>query len=178
MAKRLVEELIAKEKKEAEEKKLEEEQAEREAADQPNINKNDQAAQGFTANGDKSWYFYNAMTKSQGKTEFQRRWGARKLEDDWRRKNKASFSMNDENEDTASGQSEEDNQDNNGQSGKEGEENVADASDPHNPEYYLSQIPNTPEQKQTANDVIQEGLYNMALILKDIGLSCCPYRIS
>ena len=34
-------------------------------------------------------------------------------------------------------------------------------------EYYLSQIPSTPEERQNANDIIQEGLYNMGLILKD-----------
>ena len=45
---------------------------------------------------DKSWYFYNSMTKNQGKNEFQRRWGARKLEDDWRRRNKTTFSLTEE----------------------------------------------------------------------------------
>ena len=34
-------------------------------------------------------------------------------------------------------------------------------------EYYLSQIPSTPEERKNANDIIQEGLYNMGLILKD-----------
>lgn len=32
---------------------------------------------------------------SAGKTEFQRIWGSRKLEDDWRRRNKSGFSMSD-----------------------------------------------------------------------------------
>ena len=41
------------------------------------------------------------------------------------------------------------------------------SEDPHFEEYYLKQIPSTPEQIQTSNDVIQEGLYNMGLILKD-----------
>ena len=41
------------------------------------------------------------------------------------------------------------------------------ASDPHNVEYYLAQIPKTPEEIKVCNDVIQEGLYNMGLILKD-----------
>ena len=40
-------------------------------------------------------------------------------------------------------------------------------SDPHYPEYYLKQIPTTPEQLQTCNDIVQEGLYNMGVILKD-----------
>ena len=46
-------------------------------------------------------------------------------------------------------------------------ENGTDPSDPHNVEYYLAQIPTTEEQIATANDVIQEGLYNEGLILKD-----------
>ena len=32
-------------------------------------------------NSDKSWYFYNTAVKNAGKTEFQKRWGSRKLED-------------------------------------------------------------------------------------------------
>ena len=39
--------------------------------------------------------------------------------------------------------------------------------DPHFPEYYLKQIPKTDFEKQTSNDIIQEGLYNMGVILKD-----------
>ncbi|MDE6321367.1 MAG: hypothetical protein K2L93_03625, partial [Muribaculaceae bacterium] len=41
------------------------------------------------------------------------------------------------------------------------------ADDPHYPEYYLKQIPSTPQERQTCNDIIQEGLYNMGVILKD-----------
>lgn len=35
------------------------------------------------------WYFYNPSTLAMGIAEFKRKWGSRKLEDDWRRKNKA-----------------------------------------------------------------------------------------
>ena len=168
VAQRLVDELIAREKKEAEEAKREAAIAEREGQQAPGINHNDAPTQGFISNGDKSWYFYNAMTKSQGKTEFQRRWGARRLEDDWRRRNKSSFSFDttEESED-----SEENNSDSTEkpqeESGEEKDNDAKNASDPHNVEYYLSQIPSTPEERQNANDIIQEGLYNMGLILKD-----------
>ena len=37
----------------------------------------------------------------------------------------------------------------------------------HYEEYYLKQIPSTDEEIATSNDVIQEGLYNMGVILKD-----------
>lgn len=36
------------------------------------------------------WYFYNPSTRAAGKDEFVRRWGPRKLEDYWQRKNKAA----------------------------------------------------------------------------------------
>jgi len=34
------------------------------------------------------WYFYNATSLSYGQTEFKKKWGDRKLEDNWRRSNK------------------------------------------------------------------------------------------
>lgn len=39
-----------------------------------------------------TWYFYNSTAMSQGQSEFTRIWGARALEDDWRRSQKASTS--------------------------------------------------------------------------------------
>lgn len=41
-----------------------------------------------------SWYFYNPTSVRQGKAEFVKAWGTRKLEDDWRRKNKAVVENN------------------------------------------------------------------------------------
>jgi TolA-binding protein len=35
------------------------------------------------------WYFYNQAALTFGRTEFRRRWGDRRLEDNWRRANKA-----------------------------------------------------------------------------------------
>ncbi len=45
---------------------------------------------GSTTQG--NWYFYNPSTVSLGRTEFQRIWGDRRLEDNWRRENKRTFS--------------------------------------------------------------------------------------
>lgn len=167
---KLVDELIEREKKEAEEAAREEYLANQQGADD-NIKRNDAPANTMINNGDKSWYFYNSMTKNQGKTEFQRRWGARKNEDDWRRRNKSVFSLDEE-----SGDDESDNEgeglpnDTTSMSPEEKEaakKQLDAASDPHNVEYYLAQIPKTPEEIQTCHDVIQEGLYNMGIILKD-----------
>lgn len=44
---------------------------------------------------DGKWYFYNPSTITLGKAEFERKWGKRKLEDNWRRANKAA-AMRDE----------------------------------------------------------------------------------
>jgi tetratricopeptide (TPR) repeat protein len=38
------------------------------------------------------WYFYNQTALTFGRTEFRRRWGDRKLEDNWRRVNRARLS--------------------------------------------------------------------------------------
>jgi len=44
------------------------------------------------ANTDQNlWYFYNSVTVGIGKSDFQRIWGKRNLEDNWRRKNKLSI---------------------------------------------------------------------------------------
>lgn len=171
-AQKKVKELLEREKRKAEETKREEAMQEREGMEPQGIQRNDAAPQGFIGNTDKSWYFYNAMTKAQGKTEFQRRWGARRLEDDWRRRNKTSYSIDtdEENTETDADNNLSDNQGNTDNGGKKGNaENTkkGDASDPHNVEYYLSLIPSTPEERKNANDIIQEGLYNMGLILKD-----------
>lgn len=45
---------------------------------------------GGSGNG-KTWYFYNTATLSSGFQEFQRKWGSRKLEDNWRRSVRTEF---------------------------------------------------------------------------------------
>lgn len=41
------------------------------------------------------WYFYNLSMVGMGKMEFERKWGKRKLEDNWRRSNKSNQAMTD-----------------------------------------------------------------------------------
>ena len=159
-------------------KKREREEAEAAAREEYLAN---QAAQGdqlgtgntqsFVLNTDNSWYFYNTATRNAGKTEFQRRWGSRKLEDNWRRRNKATFSVDDFEEAGANPDA-----DAAEETGAPADSTVAEAddptaaqraSDPHFPEYYLAQIPMTEQDKATSHEVIQEGLFNMGVILKD-----------
>lgn len=130
---------------------------------------NGNAPKQYSINTDDSWYFYNTQARNSGRQEFQRRWGARKLEDNWRRRNKAAFNMDDFN--GADNNSEENDstpqEPNENEMTKEQRDQKKREEDPHYPEYYLKQIPFTAEQKQNANDIIQEGLYNMGVILKD-----------
>lgn len=166
---KIIDDLKKKEAEEAERAKREEYLANQQAqGQQQNIGNAASAPSTFNINTDDSWYFYNPATRNAGKTEFQKRWGSRKLEDDWRRRNKATFSFDEfENDgDSADDDSREDDAD--------GDENqpqdstsMAKESDPHYPEYYLKQIPSTPEQRTVCNEIIQEGMYNIGLILKD-----------
>lgn len=166
---KIIEELVKQEKEQEEEAR----RAEHEAANSGNdmsagANAPNRFQMGST---DDSWYFYNTATVASGRTEFQRRWGSRKLEDDWRRRNKSSFSFEDfssENEEDADGDDENPtNETNESNKSEEDPEAAKRASDPHFPEYYLAQIPKTDQDKQTAHEVIQEGLYTMGSILKD-----------
>lgn len=118
----------------------------------------------FMLNTDDSWYFYNTATVNAGKTEFQRRWGSRRLEDDWRRHDKTSFSFDDFEKHDEEGEGESDDM-------QSPSDTVPDQSsktlDQYDPEYYLRQLPMTPEAVASCNDIIVDGMYNIGLILKD-----------
>lgn len=168
---KIIEDLKKKEKEEEENAKREEYLAQQRAQGSNLQNTGSSAPKTFTLNTDDSWYFYNTATKNAGKTEFQKNWGSRKLEDNWRRRNKASFDSSefDANNDGEDGE-ENDSvaTDSTGKElTKEDEEKLKRAEDPHYPEYYIKQIPKTDEEKNTAHEIIQEGLYNMGIILKD-----------
>lgn len=169
---KIIDDLKKKEKEEAEAARREEYLAQQEANGSNLQTGNAQAPNAFTLNTDKSWYFYNTATRNAGRTDFQKRWGSRKLEDDWRRRNKASFSISspddgddgDESDDDSGSSSATPEDFNETKEEKEARERE---QDPHYPEYYLRQIPKTDAEKTTAAEVIQEGLYNSGLILKD-----------
>ena len=164
---KIIEDLKKKEKEEAENAAREEYLAQQNAkGSQLKDNKNDPNS--YNINTDNSWYFYNTATKNAGKTQFQKLWGSRKLEDNWRRRNKTTFSFEDEETDSSllaladSMMVLE-----NGDTVKVDLEALKRAEDPHYEEYYLKQIPKTEEEIQSAHEIIQEGLYNMGTILKD-----------
>ncbi len=141
-----------------------------------------------TIGGKQAWYFYNPQLVEQGKAEFQRLWGRRKLEDNWRRKNKTVVALDDfgeidynEPEQIAGTDSIQNNKEGetdrthsqNSENGKTGignnEKTGTDslANDTHRPEYYLSQIPLTEEAMQASNALLSEALYGAGMVFKD-----------
>ena len=164
---KIIEELKKKEKEEAEAAAREEYMAQQNAKGDA-IQDKGNAPSTYTMNTDNSWYFYNTATKNAGKTQFQKLWGSRKLEDNWRRRNKTTFSFDDEEADSAlMALADSVIIDENGDTVKVDVEALKRAEDPHFEEYYLKQIPKTEEEIQQAHEIIQEGLYNMGTILKD-----------
>lgn len=164
---RIIAELTKKEKEEADAARREEFKAKQESGNDPYMGQSS-APQTYTLNTDDSWYFYNTATRNAGKTEFQRRWGARKLEDNWRRRNKTSFAMSDFDSSSATDEDSGDVAENPVDTiSPEEKEKQEKAENPHYREYYLKQIPFSDADKNVANEVIQEGLFNMGVILKD-----------
>lgn len=125
-----------------------------------------------TSSGGTAFYFYNPSTVSQGKTQFQRKWGRRTLEDNWRRRKKEMSTFNeepldeDEMAETDAGAIGPDGQPLPVDSLEAGLPDVA-ADDPKTREYYLQQLPFTQEDVDASNIIIEDGLYNMAMIYKD-----------
>lgn len=123
-----------------------------------------------SATGGATFYFYNPQAVSQGKSQFQRKWGRRTLEDNWRRRKKEMSTFNENvTDEQAVGE--------NADALPEGDIAAADsleaglpavaADDPKSREYYIQQLPLTPEDVEASNVIIEDGLYNMAMIYKD-----------
>jgi tetratricopeptide (TPR) repeat protein len=121
------------------------------------------------APGESSFYFYNSQAVAQGKTQFQRKWGRRTLEDDWRRRSKRMTTF-EENADENMALREQTIHENDSALTADSlnaalPENITD--DPKTREYYLQQIPFTDEEIEASNLIVIDGLYNMAMIYKD-----------
>jgi len=113
---------------------------------------------GATSQG--GWYFYNPEIMRSGRSEFTKRWGQRKLEDNWRRTNKATSLFAD------------DNNTNTGVTSTAGDttavqQKTLEISDNKKPEFYLRQIPVTPAQLAKSNAEVATALFLMGEIYKD-----------
>ena len=102
---------------------------------------------------DGKWYFYNDAAKSFGQPEFKMKWGTRKLEDNWRRKNKTQISFGDmeaEATDSASA---------------EGVQRQVLSNKTR--EFYLQDVPLTDSMMVISNNKIIECMFNAGTVYKN-----------
>ena len=91
------------------------------------------------------WYFDNPNTLSFGFSEFNRKWGKRKLEDDWRRSDKKSLTVEEALADTIN----------------------EDEFDPKSRDSYLKELPMTVEAIKESNQKIIEAYFDAGVIYKE-----------
>jgi len=102
------------------------------------------------------WYFYNIDVMRNGESEFLKKWGKRKLEDNWRRTNKATSLFTDENITKPAM--------------NESADTISTSKvvmDNKKPEFYLRQIPITAAQIAKSTAEIATALFAMGQIYKD-----------
>lgn len=164
----LIARFVQKEKAEAEAAKKAERDQQREellAENAGNNNRRDMNTPTMPT-GDKSWYFYNRQLITQGKTKFESLWGKRKLEDNWRRKNKTVVAL-DEFEEYNYDEEETDSLDVEETAMSDSLEADTVPIDEKNPIFYLQQIPLTEEAMEESNRILTDALFNAAVIAKD-----------
>ncbi|MDO5664731.1 MAG: tetratricopeptide repeat protein [Bacteroidia bacterium] len=101
------------------------------------------------------FYFYNPQLVSQGKSEFRRRWGSRSLQDNWRSQSSTGLTENMLSPDSAHTESP--------------SRPLAPSSslDPYTAEFYLQQLPVSPEAKAESDKIIENGLFEGGKVAKD-----------
>jgi tetratricopeptide (TPR) repeat protein len=104
-----------------------------------------------TSEQSSAWYFYNPQTISYGKSQFQQRWGRRKLEDDWRRSNKSIVPIDENNEFSELVDS---------------TKIVVREDDPLETKFYTQDLPLNDSLMAISNDKIRDALYNAGKIFK------------
>ncbi|MEI6900132.1 MAG: tetratricopeptide repeat protein, partial [Bacteroidota bacterium] len=113
-----------------------------------------------------SWYFYNPSTLANGFSNFMKKWGRRKSEDNWFLSNKISMNLpTEETKDSII----------NPTDTVGGKKAMAKSNNPKDRKYYLQNIPSTPDQIKESTGKIIDSYYNVGFIyiegLKDYGKS-------
>jgi hypothetical protein len=126
---------------------------------------------GGNTSGSGSWYFYNETAMSQGELQFQRQWGDRPLEDNWRRSIKESFSAD----------TEETEEDDPILQAKIDEAKVGDSeARKAEKEELLASIPTSPEAKEALGLTTQEAYFKLGDIyrfgLEKVNQSATTYQ--
>ncbi len=126
------------------------------AASYTNINNNQNNSNG-------KWYFYNQSLVTAGQQDFFRRFGNRKLEDNWFISNKTQISFDDMalmNDPSLAQDTVEYDEDGNPIPKRE--------TDPKKEAYYLQDLPLTQGAKDTANAIIAKDLYETGFMYQDL----------
>jgi tetratricopeptide (TPR) repeat protein len=136
---------------EAERKKKEEQEIQA-LNNSQNLNPNKQAGDVGSGAG---FYFYNQGLLSAGFSDFSRKWGSRKLEDNWRRSNKQSGASDFDNNASV-------------EALKAGKDSLADAAPKlRDKESYLKDIPMNDSMLAKSNANIVEAYYDLGGIYKE-----------
>ena len=106
------------------------------------------------------WYFYNPQLIKQGQQEWRRRWGNRPLEDNWRRQNKQVVAAFAEDELGAEA-------DSTMLAGDSTSTRPVKETDTHKPEYYLQQIPRTPQDYALSDSLWRDAMVSLYYIYRD-----------
>lgn len=101
------------------------------------------------------WYFYNATALRSGFSDFSKKWGMRKLEDNWRISDKRNINSGGLSDDFGGGYESDEEEEADTLSG-----NLTN----HDRGFYLVDLPFTDEQKQESHRLIAEALYNVGFI--------------
>lgn len=136
----------------------------------PNQNNTPDIPTNSASNGE--FYFYNPPMMTQGKNIFEKKWGRRLLEDNWRRHNKEpGFGGNDNTDlETPKGS------DSTKLAGIDASDSTVTKQDsailskmnnPFEREYYLKNIPLTPEAMAKSDKLIEEGLFGMGKVFNE-----------
>ena len=113
--------------------------------------------------GSSAWYFYNPATVSFGASAFTKKWGGRKLEDNWRRSEKDQIIANTNPDEETNDLSDSAQTLGAGTSlaSKTKTKNKKDKN------YYLKNIPTSPDALAKSNIKIVEAYYNVGSIYKE-----------
>ncbi len=100
------------------------------------------------------WYFYNQTALTFGRSEFRKRWGDRRLEDNWRRSNKANVNA----QQAANGQEE---------GGHAGSDTSKALKDYKKPEFYLKNLPLNDSLLALSNERIADAYFEAGRVFNE-----------
>lgn len=118
-------------------------------------NNNNNGSNSVPGGGESTWHYYNEASITRGKSEFVKRWGQRKLEDNWRRSTKEAVQDNTDNSENQDADSSDI-----ALESKEKEEKEAKVDKTK----YYKEIPFSDEAKAASLLKVENALYNVGKI--------------